>query len=426
MRILLTGATGMIGSALVERFMRDGHDVILVVREPAAVESRWPGAHLVRGAFGDDIEWADHLRDVDVVINAAGRFGTTASQMLDAVHVKGPVELFRAAARTGVRRVVQISALGADPTRTEPHLSTKGRADAELSTLPIRSTIVRPSLVFSVDSPSTQWFAALALLPLTPLPGGGGQRMQPVHLDDLCDAISRVATMPDPPAYLDAVGPRDLALRDYLATLKRQLGARGGLVGVPAWLLDAASRVFGRFSAWLSPASLSMLAAGSAASADGITRVLGREPRDVATFVHAGNRERLRIAAALQWLCPLLRVCLIALWIVTGLVSAFVYPRQASLELLARTGLHGPAASVALYGAAALDIVLGAMLLRPAWRRLSYNAQMLLIAFYTVVITWCLPEYWAHPYGPILKNLPLLAAIALARELDAPRGRHHR
>lgn len=427
MRILLTGATGMIGSALVERLMRAGHELVLVVRDVEAARARWPDAHVMRGRFGDDvIAWADHLAGVDVVINAAGRFGTTASQTLDAVHVKGPVELFRAAAAAGVRRIVQISALGADPRREEPHLSTKGRADAELARLPIRSTVVRPSLVFSVDSPSTRWFAALALLPLTPLPAGGMQRLQPVHLDDLCDAIVRVATLPDPPARLDAVGGDVLTLRDYLETLKRGLDARGGFVAVPLAILATMSRLFGRFSPWLSPASLSMLDAGSTASAAGIADVLGRQPRAAATFVHEGNRAILRREAALQWLRPLLRGSLALMWIATGIVSAFVYPREASLALLARTGLHGASASLALFGAAALDALLGIALSFPALRRASYNAQLLLIAFYTVVITWHLPEYWAHPYGPILKNLPLLAAIALARELDAADGRHRR
>jgi len=426
MRVLLTGATGMIGSALVERLMRDGHEVVLFVRDAAAAESRWPGARVVPGAFGDSIDWAAHLRGIDVVINAAGVFGTRAGQTLDAVHVKGPVALFRAAVDAGVGRIVQISALGAEPSRPEPHLSTKGRADAELATLPIRSSIVRPSLVFSVDSPSTQWFAALALLPLTPLPAGGVQQVQPVHVDDLCDAVVRVAVMPQPPSSVDAVGPHALTLRDYLSTLKRGLGGCGGLISVPAGLLAVASRLFGRFSSWLSPASLSMLTAGSAAPSDGIARVLGHAPRDAASFVHDGNRAALRRDAALQWLRPLLRGSLIVLWMWTAVVSAFVYPRDASLALLARTGLHGQAAVVALYGAAALDFVLGAMLLFPSWRRASYSAQLLLIAFYTVVITWCLPGYWAHPYGPILKNLPLLAAIALARELDTPHGRRRR
>jgi hypothetical protein len=119
---------------------------------------------------------------------------------------------------------------------------------------------------------------------------------------------------------------------------------------------------------------------------------------------------------------PLLRWTTAVLWIATGLLSAFVFPVRESLELLARTGLLGAAATVALYGAAAFDLALGlALFLRAPVRRWAYCLQIALMLGYTVLITAFLPEYWAHPYGPVLKNLPLLAATALLLALD---GRH--
>ncbi|WP_309261328.1 SDR family oxidoreductase [Lysobacter arvi] len=427
MRVLMTGSTGLIGSAVVRRLSDAGHELVLVVRDVEAARARWPNARVVRGGFGGDTPaWPEYLRDVDVVINAVGIFTEQAGQSFDAVHVKGPAELFRAAAQAGVRRVIQISALGASAYRDEAYLSSKGRADAQLAALPIESTIVRPSLVFAPEGPSTQWFAALAVLPVTPLPGGGNQALQPVHIDDVAEAIARLVVAPKVPPELVLVGPRALTLRQYLAALRRGLGARGAFIGIPASLLRTASRLFGRFSPWLSGETMRMLDAGSTGAPAPLTHLLGREPRDVDTFVDPGNRRALRTAAMLQWLRPLLRYCLASMWLATAMVSAFVYPVRDSLALLARTGLHGAVADVALYGAAALDAVLGLMLFAPRWRRLSYSLQLLLIAAYTAIITVFLPEYWAHPYGPILKNVPLLAAIATARELDAPNGRHRR
>jgi peptidoglycan/LPS O-acetylase OafA/YrhL len=77
---------------------------------------------------------------------------------------------------------------------------------------------------------------------------------------------------------------------------------------------------------------------------------------------------------------------------------------------------------MALYGAAVLDLVLGALsLAAPArWRRWVWLAQIALVGGYTVLITFFLPEYWLHPYGPILKNLPILAAIGLLWALEPP------
>lgn len=426
MRILITGATGLIGSALADRLASAGHELLLVVRDVESARNRWPNADVRHGGFGGNMDWTPHLAGVEVVINAVGIFSEKGSQTFDAVHVKGPGALFRAAVDAGVRRIVQISALGAHPYADVAYLSSKGRADAQLATLPVASTIVQPSLVFSPGGASTQWFSALAVLPVTPLPGRGGQRVQPVHIDDLADAVVRIATQGDAPPELRAVGPEPVTLRRYLDVLKRSLGSGGSFVPVPVVAMRWMGRVLGRWIPWLSADTMTMLALGSIADASGMARVLGRSPRPVDSFIDEDSRAALRRAAMLFWLRPLLRWSIAWMWIATAVVSLFVYPTEESLALLARTGLHGNAAIVALIGAAALDAVLGVALFMPRWRRAAYTVQFLLVAGYTLIISVFLPEFWAHPYGPVLKNIPLLAAIALARELDAPHGRHHR
>jgi hypothetical protein len=117
-----------------------------------------------------------------------------------------------------------------------------------------------------------------------------------------------------------------------------------------------------------------------------------------------------------------LRIALALMWLWTAIVSFGLYPVADSLALLARVGLHGALALVALYGAAALDLALGVLTLAaPArWRRPVWLAQLALIAAYTVLVSVFLPEYWLHPYGPISKNLPLAALVALLWALEAP------
>ncbi len=58
----------------------------------------------------------------------------------------------------------------------------------------------------------------------------------------------------------------------------------------------------------------------------------------------------------------------------------------------------------------------------PRWRASVYRVQLALIMFYTVIISFWLPEYWAHPYGPVLKNLPMLALISALLRLEPDRG----
>jgi hypothetical protein len=161
-----------------------------------------------------------------------------------------------------------------------------------------------------------------------------------------------------------------------------------------------------------------MLQRGNVADATAMRQLLGRDPRPASRFIDADSREGLRAMALLAWLAPVLRVAIAAVWLTAGVVSLGIYPVNDSLELLARTGVTGPVAPVALYGAAALDLVLGVATLFLRRRRTLWLMQMAVIAGYTAIITAFLPEQWLHPYGPVVKNLPMLAAIFLLYELE--------
>ncbi|MEQ1485311.1 DoxX-like family protein [Methyloglobulus sp.] len=108
----------------------------------------------------------------------------------------------------------------------------------------------------------------------------------------------------------------------------------------------------------------------------------------------------------------LMRYSLAVVWIVTGILSLGIYPQEDSFALLARIGIEGTAASAALYLGSTADIVLGLMTLFAPSKRL-WIAQALLVLIYTVVISIYLPEFWLHPFGPILKNIPFLTLLWL-------------
>src|SRR5690606_1913776 len=196
------------------------------------------------------------------------------------------------------------------------------------------------------------------------------------------------------------VGPRPLELRDYLLQLRALMGlGTAPVVPVPRALVRLGSRMGGLLPGPpVDPETLDMLERGACGDPGAMTRLLGHPPRGVAAFNPRHAMEPLGLAARLEWLLPMMRVALAVMWIVTGVVSLGLYPVADSLELLARTGLHGSLAMASLYLAAGLDLAFGVATVAMRRRRLwLYRAQLLLIAGYTVIITLRLPEFWLHP-----------------------------
>ncbi|HYD75052.1 SDR family oxidoreductase [Ramlibacter sp.] len=430
MRILLTGATGLIGGAIARALLGEGDELVCAVRDPSRLHLG-EGARALQADLADVPSaawWAERLRGVDAVVNAVGILRESHGQSFDALHHRAPAELFRACAATGVRCVVQISALGADEQARSGYHRSKRAADDVLRALPLPGAIVQPSLVFAPQGASSGLFLGLASAPVLALPQGGTMPVQPVHLDDVVAGV--LAVLGRPPeriATLAFVGPQPLALRDYVASLRRQLGLgrAAPLLPLPAALFMAGARVAGHLpGSFLDADTAAMLLRGNAAPAAGFTELLGRQPRDPDAFLDPAQGPTLRAHGVLGWAHPLLRLALALLWLWTAAVSLGLYPVELSYELLARVGLHGGVAALALYGAAGLDLLLGVLTLAcpPRWRWWLWPAQLALVGGYTLLVTVFLPEYWLHPYGPISKNLPIMAAIALLWGLE-PRRR---
>lgn len=423
MHILIAGADGFIGSALAQALLAHGHQPTLAVRDTQRAAKRFPGQRVVAVDFATDHSpetWRPRLQGIDAVVNTVGIFRETGAQAFEAIHVRTPVALFEACVEAGVRRVVQISALGAAADAPTEFLRSKHAADTALSTLPLSSVVVRPSLVFARAGASARLFLQLAALPLIPIPGNGAQCVQPIHLGDLVTALVALIEAEAPPPLLAAVGPEPLTLRDYLAQLRRAAGlGRAHFLPIPGRIMDTVASVGERLLTNLvDREALTMLAQGNCADAQAVTRVLGHPPRGAADFIATDEAASLRTSLQLRWLLPLLRLSLALVWIVTGIVSLGVYPVSGSLDLLARVGLHGGFALASLYVAAALDLALGIATLVMQRRQWLYVLQAIVILGYTAIITLWLPEYWLHPYGPVLKNLPLLAALWLLYALD--------
>lgn len=423
MRILLTGASGFIGQHLQAALLAEGHHLVCAQRSPPNTTN----ARLtyIDADFVKDTEqsvWLARLKGIDAVINTVGIFRQSGSQTFARVHTETPCALFAACAESdSVQLVIQLSALGADSgAETAYHLSKKA-ADDFLARLPLRAFIVQPSLVYGKEGVSARLFRILASMPFAVRFGASPQLVQPIHVDDAVAAIATLIRQPLPVATdgttarrVPLVGPAALPFTNYLGALRRGMGmGKLRTLRLPAFVgkLAASLRL-----GLLDRDALRMLDRGNSADPALTTRLLGRAPRSPDTFIDHPSAERAQ--AKLGWLLPVLRLSIAFVWIATAFVSAFVYPPELSIELLERTGVPTVYGPLMLYGASAFDLLLGLGILMLPRRRWLWLAQLALIGFYTVVIAWKLPEFLWHPYGPLTKNLPMLAAIWLLYELE--------
>lgn len=407
-RIALVGAGGFIGARLGEALSRAGFPVRPLGRGEVDF-CRAPQPQ----------RWRTALQGTQVLVNAAGIFNERGACGFEAAHVHGPRALFDACAALGIA-VIQVSALGADAGAQSRFHASKREADDALLALGVPCIVLQPSLVYGRGGASATLFDALAALPLIPLPGRGDQRLQPVHVDDVaCAVVNIVRRGFYPRERLALVGPRALTLREYLAELRRGMGlGEARFLPVPERIVSAAAALGGRFGGMLDAESWRMLRRGNTGDAAPLAALLGRPPRPAGEFITPETRRGALRDASLAWLLPLLRLSIALVWLGAALVSAGLYPVAESRAMLARVGLSGHVATLALYGAVALDAALGFATLLMRKRRALWMLQIGVILLYSLTIAFALPEQWLHPFGPMLKNLPLLAALLLLWRLE--------
>lgn len=427
MNILITGATGFLGFNLATRLAADGHDIVACARRATEWQQRIPAWRWIPCDFTRDTTpnaWRARLVGVDLVINAVGIIAE-GKQTFAQVQTDAPRALFQAASDAGMK-VIQVSAMGADqPGISVPFLRSKQLADEFLLALPGECIVLYPSIVLGRGGTSTALFNQLAALPVTPLVGNGEQKLNPIHIDDLCDAVAHmVAHWPGGKQRHQLTGSTVLTMRELYAMLRDWLRlGRARFVAIPMPLMKRMAALGDR------------LGLRGLASRDAL-ELLEKAPTPANTYTAALPRPlaeslwRQPAAPADTWYAlmatirPAMFVAVLFIWFFTALTSAF-FDLPAGYALMKAGGVEGPLATAAIYGGAAFDFLLGMLMLLGWQRRRVYSLQIGLMLGYMVGISFLIPETWLHPFGPVTKNFPMLVATWMLMALEPRPGERY-
>jgi uncharacterized protein YbjT (DUF2867 family) len=292
MKVLVCGARGFIGARIVASLEATGHDVVRGVSSNAGVDE-------VQVDYARDIVpavWLPRLVGIDAVVNAVGVLRDLSKRPMQAVHSDTPKALFDACAKAGVRRVVQISALGIADGDSR-YARTKRAADEHLWQLNdsgvLDAVVLRPSVVFGAGGDSSSLFVNMSKLPVLLLPRAVMQtRAQPVAVGELAEVAAELLSAEhlSRTGLIECVGPESLTLAAFIASLREQSGKSAAFTcAIPDWLTQLSAKIGDAVpvTPWGTDA-LSLLANDNASDSKAFEVLLGRTPthyRDLfATF----------------------------------------------------------------------------------------------------------------------------------------------
>ena len=175
----------------------------------------------------------------DVVVNAVGVLASVGRQSFGAVHVDGARAVARAAREAGARRLIHISAIGADKSSNAAYARSKAEGEAAVLAEFPDAIIIRPSIVFGPEDEFFNRFAAMARnAPVMPLIGKGRTRFQPIYVCDLATAVVNAAdgTAGVAGTVYEAGGPDVMTFRELLDATQEWAGRDRGYIGMPFWL----------------------------------------------------------------------------------------------------------------------------------------------------------------------------------------------
>jgi NADH dehydrogenase len=285
MKVFITGATGFVGRHMLTRLLAEGHSVRALVRDPQKANlAERAKVELVAGDVAEGTGLDQGMQGCDAVIHLVGIIVEKGSNTFERVHHLGTRNVVEAAKRTGIKRFVQMSALGVRADGVAPYQTTKWKGEEEVRRSGIPFCILRPSLIFGEgDGFVTQMMETMRSAPLfRPVPGDGKPKFRPIIIDDVTACFVRALTAEAATNQTVELGGGDeLTLNDVLAEIARCAGVRKPAVHIPLPFVFAGAAVIQKVlkNPPVTADQLRMLREGSTCDIGPMKRLFGVGPR---------------------------------------------------------------------------------------------------------------------------------------------------
>lgn len=283
--LLLTGATGSIGSRLLPLLLEGGEDVRCLVREPRRLGQRRVDVQIALGDLGDMSDpylVRQALRGVDTVVHLAATIRDQPPKRIEELNGLATVRLLRAAELSGVRRFVFFSALDAHPAQRTRFFRAKWLAEQAVRSSPLETSVFAPSIVYDRTDPWITLLRRFSFLPVLPVSGDGRARFQPLWAADAARCVVAALAAEMRPRY-ELAGPETLSYDEMSDLVSRLAGRPRPLVHLPLPLVRSGliglRSVFGEavFATWEEAELMEVSMVSERGTAD--VQALGVEPR---------------------------------------------------------------------------------------------------------------------------------------------------
>ena len=243
--LLLTGATGVVGSELLPALLEGGHGVRTLVRDPRKLGEHRVEVQIALGDLADPFSMRHAMRGVDTVVHLAATIRDQPAGTIEELNGLATVRLLRSAERAGVERFVFFSAMGATRFQRTRFFRAKAVAERAVLDSAMETTVFAPSIVYRPGDPWITLLQRLSLLPAVPVSGSGASRYQPIWARDVAHCVvsaldggaSRSSSV-----RFELAGPELLSYDEIVERVVEASGRERPLVHVPLPLVRTGLR----------------------------------------------------------------------------------------------------------------------------------------------------------------------------------------